>query len=59
MSLAFWFVLVPTLCYAGAMAAYLYQRDWAMAVVYSGYAWANVGLLWIEAARKHNLHALG
>lgn len=52
MSAAFWFVLVPTLCYAGAMAVYLYKGDAPMAIVYSGYAWANVGLLWLEVIRS-------
>ena len=52
MSLAFWFVLVPTLCYAAAMGVYLLRGDWSMAIVYSGYAWANVGLLWLEWLRS-------
>ena len=52
MSVAFWFVLVPTLCYAGAMAVYLFRGDAAMAIVYSGYAWANVGLIWLELSKR-------
>ncbi len=51
MSPAFWFVLVPTLCYAAAMAVYLFRGDAPMAIVYSGYAWANIGLLWLEMLR--------
>lgn len=53
MSIAFWFVLVPTLCYFAAMSVYIYRGDAAMAIVYSGYAWANVGLLWLEMTRKN------
>lgn len=50
-SLAFWFVLIPTLCYAGAMGYYLSVKDVPMSIIYSGYAWANVGLLWLEVMR--------
>jgi hypothetical protein len=50
-TLAFWFVLVPTLCYAGAAVYYLYIQNMPMVIIYSGYAWANVGLLWIELLR--------
>ncbi len=52
MSIAFWFVLVPTLCYAAAMAVYLFRGDWSMGIVYSGYAWANIGLLWREVIKS-------
>lgn len=51
MTLAFWFVLIPTLCYAGAMVYYLAVGAQQMAIIYSGYAWANVGLLWLELLR--------
>jgi hypothetical protein len=51
-SLAFWFVLVPTLCYAAAMGVYLLRGDWSMGIVYSGYAWANIGLLWLEVIKS-------
>lgn len=52
MSWTFWLLLIPTLCYAGAMAVYLYKKDMPMAVIYSGYAWANLGLLWIDLTRR-------
>jgi hypothetical protein len=45
-------ILVPTLCYAGAMVMYLLKGDYALALVYSGYSWANLGLLWLDWARK-------
>lgn len=51
MSWGFWFVFVPTVCYAGAMVYYLLVGAHQMAIIYSGYAWANVGLLWLEALR--------
>lgn len=34
------------------MAMYLWRGDVPMAIVYSGYAWANVGLLWIDYLRR-------
>jgi hypothetical protein len=52
MSWTFALILIPTVCYAAAMAAYLMKGDHAMAVVYSGYAWANVGLLWLDMIRR-------
>lgn len=52
MNITFWLVLIPTLCYAGAMAMYLWRGDVPMAIVYSGYAWANVGLLWLDWLRR-------
>lgn len=52
MSWTFALLLIPTLCYAAAMAAYLVKGDYAMAVVFSGYSWANLGLIWIDYMRK-------
>jgi hypothetical protein len=43
-----WLIVIPTACYAIAAVAYGIQANWPMAVVYSGYAWANVGLLWLD-----------
>ena len=48
MSAAVWFVVVPTVCYAGAACVYAWNRDWPLAVVYSGYMWANLGLIVIS-----------
>jgi hypothetical protein len=45
---SFWLILAPTLCYAAAATVYAVQRNWPMVIVYSGYAWANVGLLWLD-----------
>jgi hypothetical protein len=28
--------------------AYAFQKNWPMLIVYSGYAWANLGLLWLD-----------
>jgi hypothetical protein len=52
MSWTFALILIPTGCYAAAMIAYFIKGDHAMAVVYSGYAWANIGLLWLDLVRK-------
>lgn len=52
MSATFWLVLIPTLCYAGAAGMYWWQGDKPLAITYSGYAWANVGLLWVDLLRR-------
>lgn len=41
-------ILIPTLCYALAAMVYGWQRNWPLVIVYSGYAWANCGLLWLD-----------
>jgi len=47
MTLAQWFVAVPTVCYAGAAVAYAAQRDPKSAWLFAGYAFANLSfLLW-------------
>lgn len=48
MSLTAFLVVVPTPCYAGASGMYLWQKNWPLAITYSGYAWANLGLLWMD-----------
>lgn len=46
--MTFALILVPTACYALASAMYFYRGEPALGITYSGYAWANVGLLWID-----------
>lgn len=41
-------IVVPGLCYALASALYGSKGNWPLAIVYFGYAVANVGLLWID-----------
>jgi hypothetical protein len=48
MSWSFWLILAPTACYAAAAVVYGIQKNWPMVVVYSGYAWANCGLLALD-----------
>lgn len=43
-----WLIIVPTLCYAGASGMYLWQKNWPLAITYFGYAFANIGLLWMD-----------
>jgi hypothetical protein len=43
-----WLLIVPTACYTGAAGVYAFNRNWPMVIVYSGYAWANCGLLWLD-----------
>jgi hypothetical protein len=45
---SFALILIPTLCYAGAAVMYGLQKNWALAITYSGYMWANCGLLWLD-----------
>jgi hypothetical protein len=46
--MTFLFILVPTVCYAAAAAVYAWKGNYPLAITYSGYAWANVGLLWLD-----------
>jgi hypothetical protein len=41
-------ILIPTLCYGIASLTYAWQRNWPLAVVYAGYAFANTGLLALD-----------
>ena len=41
-------------CYAIAAVAYGMLKNWLLVIVYSGYARANVGLLWLgELMNRH------
>lgn len=48
MSWSFWLILAPTVCYLAAAVSYGLQSNWPLAIVYAGYSWANVGLLWLD-----------
>jgi hypothetical protein len=50
---SFALILVPTGCYALAACIYGWQRNWPLAITYSGYAWANCGLLWLDRTLAH------
>lgn len=39
-------VMVVTVIYAVASVSYARERNWASAVVFFGYALANVGVIW-------------
>jgi hypothetical protein len=41
-------IVVPTACYAAAALMYGWHRNWPLAIVYSGYTWANAGLFWLD-----------
>ena len=41
-------IVIPGVCYALASLIYAYQQQWPTAIIYSGYAWANVGLWWLD-----------
>ena len=44
-------IVVPTLCYSLAALMYGWQRNWPLVIVYSGYAFANCGLLMLDGAK--------
>lgn len=48
--MGFWLVVVVTVLYAGAALSFTWERRYALAVMYYGYAFANIGCL-ILAAR--------
>jgi hypothetical protein len=47
-SWSFWLILAPTVCYAAAAVVYGVQGSYPMSVVYAGYSFANIGLLWLD-----------
>jgi hypothetical protein len=49
MNWTFALILVPTACYTLASCLYFWRGDIPLGITYSGYAWANVGLLWLDA----------
>lgn len=52
MTVTFWLVVIPTICYTLASGLYFWKGDVPLGITYSGYAWANVGLLWIDFLRR-------
>lgn len=46
--MSFALILIPTGCYTLAAAVYAWQKNWPLAVVYAGYAFANTGLLALD-----------
>lgn len=47
-SWSFWLIAIPTGCYLAAACVYGSKGNWPLAVVYSGYCWANLGLLALD-----------
>ena len=45
-----WLTGLVTLIYAITSGTLMYERRWGLAVMFGGYAFANVGLIW-ELAR--------
>lgn len=48
MSWSFYLLLIPTIAYLLAAMAYGFQGHWPLSIVYLGYSFANVGLLWLD-----------
>lgn len=48
MNWSFWMVLIPAICYGVAAMSYVSQKNWPLAIMYSGYAWAAIGALWLD-----------
>lgn len=46
--MSFYLLLIPTACYTLAACVYGWQQNWPLVIVYSGYAFANTGLLWLD-----------
>ena len=46
--MSFWLILIPTVAYLLAAGVYAVNGNWPLSIVYSGYAWANLGLLWLD-----------
>lgn len=52
MSWSFYLLLLPTLCYAAAAVVYAKSGNMPLCAVYVGYAFANCGLLALDAQAK-------
>ena len=46
--MSFYLVLIPAICYFLAGMVYGFQKNWPLAIMYSGYAWAACGALWLD-----------
>lgn len=46
--MTFWLIVIPTACYTLAALIYGWQQNWPLSIVYSGYAFANCGLLMLD-----------
>lgn len=42
------FIIIPGVCYALQALLCASQKNWPMVIVYSGYAFANGGLYWLD-----------
>lgn len=47
-----WLILIPGVCYGLAAVAYAFGKNWPMVIVYSGYAFSNCGLYWLDSLMK-------
>jgi hypothetical protein len=45
-------ILIPGLCYLLAAGLYGWEGNYPLAIVYSGYAWANAGLWWLDSLAR-------
>lgn len=43
--MGFHFILISTLLYVGAAVSFAWEGKWPLAIVYAGYAFANIGFL--------------
>lgn len=41
-------IAIPLVCYLGAAVAYGIQGNWPLCIVYGGYSFSQVGLLWLD-----------
>jgi hypothetical protein len=52
MSWSFWLIAIPTICYGAAGVVYAMKGNWPLCVTFSGYMWANFGLLALDLQAK-------
>ena len=45
-------IIIPTICYILAAGVYAWHGNAPLAIVYAGYSFANVGLLWLDKIVK-------
>ena len=47
-----WLIATVTVLYSAISMSYMLKKNWAMACVWAGYAFANGGFLYMEIMKK-------
>jgi hypothetical protein len=53
LALGDWLVLAVAVQYAIAASSYALERQWPLVVMFSGYAFSNLGIIWAAVRLRH------